>query len=118
MTFKLIGPLGLDDHHCPKCNAKLQRREGKYGRFFWVCTGYPMCSHTMSDDAGCPIEREVPEVTTTSCPFCKNGFLLKRRRRKRGFYFTCSNFPECRVRLKKNPCELQIEMEIIVRGSK
>lgn len=32
---------------CPRCNAKLVRRNSKYGAF-WGCSNYPKCRYTES----------------------------------------------------------------------
>lgn len=101
----------LADHPCPKCGKDLKRRRGKYG-YYWACTGFPRCKHVMADDLGEPAEREEPEKTNSLCPHCKKGFLLKRRGKKKGFFFTCSNYPECDAVLKKDPNEPKVEVQV------
>jgi len=72
---------------CPKCNADLVLRHGRYGKFIG-CSSYPDCDF---------IEKlNKPEETGVTCPQCKTGQLLKRHsKRKNKIFYACSEYPKC-----------------------
>lgn len=38
---------------CPRCNAKMNRKSGKYGEF-WGCSRYPDCRGVLNSDGTMP----------------------------------------------------------------
>ncbi|HAN9276618.1 TPA: type I DNA topoisomerase [Escherichia coli] len=84
-------------HPCPECGKPLARRKGQYG-FFWSCTGYPDCNVTLPDAKGEPGKKaEAAAPSGYKCPECNKD--LVRRKGKKGFFWSCSGFPECRTAL-------------------
>ena len=85
---------------CPKCSTgRLRRIEGKNG-WFWSCSRWnaePKCSATFSDKRGKP--DLAPPVPLTpekihECPSCSGQ--LRRKKGSSGFFWGCSNYPECK----------------------
>lgn len=75
------------DELCPKCGAKLVRKQGKFGEF--VC-----CENRPSScDYVKPKEVKVSENAKV-CPKCKEGKLVVRKG-KYGNFLGCSRYPEC-----------------------
>lgn len=84
----------LDDRECPKCDAPLQIRQGRYGKFIG-CSTYPKCKHIE------PLEK--PEDTGVTCPTCQKGTMVKKRSRFGTFFYACSAYPECRYAISHEP---------------
>jgi DNA topoisomerase-1 len=105
---------------CPQCGStsspqakmkepgRLIEREGRFGRFI-ACSNYPKCKFVKKDPA-----EEARQRTGVACPVCKKegragGEMLERRGRF-GFFYACSNYPDCRYTIKAKPtgalCEL------------
>ena len=71
---------------CPKCEAKLVFKQGRYGKFIG-CSGYPQCRHIE------PLEK--PKDTGVQCPKCDQGSLLQRKSRRGKLFYSCATYPKC-----------------------
>jgi len=76
-----------DRRLCPKCGTPMQLRHGRYGRYL-AC---PNCGHTM------------PVPTGVTCPKCGQGELVERYSPKRGVFYACNRYPDCRFTLPGKP---------------
>ena len=74
---------------CPKCNADLVMRKGKYGDFE-ACSNYPKCKYITPRK----IEIKEEDKIDSYCPECHKQ-LIKRIGRF-GPYYSCSGYPECK----------------------
>ena len=74
---------------CRKCGAPTVLRHGRYGRYL-AC---PSCGGTQPLSSG------------VGCPACKEGELVERYSAKRGTFYACSRYPECRFRVAGTPVE-------------
>lgn len=84
------------DHNCPKCDAELQVKNGRFGPFIG-CSSYPKCKH---------IENIAnPNENNTSCPKCQDGQLQQRRTRKGKPFWGCNSYPTCQYALWNEPVE-------------
>lgn len=76
---------------CPACGHEtLERKESKYGTFFWACSDIE-CGKSFHDDNG-KIGRAYAEVLIEDCPSCGAQKAAKRReyRNKPGeFFWVC-----------------------------
>lgn len=88
---------------CPQCGMPMRRRQGgKAGGFFWGCTGYPGCTHTMDDKDGKPVPKQGGAGVVSSgksgetCPTCKKGKLIGRRTGQGNPFIGCTKYPACR----------------------
>ncbi|MBM3261775.1 hypothetical protein FJY93_05205, partial [Candidatus Kaiserbacteria bacterium] len=87
---------------CPQCkDGKLHIREGRFGTFI-ACSNYPKCKFVKKDP-----EEEARAKTGVACPICvaegrKNGEMVERRGRF-GPFFSCSNYPDCKLAIKARP---------------
>ncbi len=88
------GLIDSTTYPCPQCKAPLARRRGKHG-YFWGCTRYPECEALLQDKNSKPYVKEVPQVSTISCPLCKEG-KLARRRGKKNYFWGCNRYPDCK----------------------
>ena len=79
---------------CPKCESPMARKKSKNG-YFWGCSTYPNCSGIMQDKQGKPVASAQPQVSDIDCPNCDAGKLIKRKGKKKGYWWGCSNYPEC-----------------------
>jgi DNA topoisomerase I len=99
------GPSGLS---CPECGKELVVRRGRNGEFLG-CSGYPKCRFTRNftwGPEGKPVIAE-PSATTGDFPCPEpncQGTLVKRRSR-RGFFYGCSQYPQCSFTLNQPPVE-------------
>ena len=76
---------------CPKCNKKLEYREGKFGAF-WSCSG---CKSTYKDNKGTPdLTSSNQKLTEIKCPLCQAPMVL--RKSPKGMFYGCSKFPKCK----------------------
>lgn len=116
-VFPSAGSLNDDvtelKYPCPECQKPLKRRQGKNG-FFWGCTGYPECKHTIPDDNGKPGQKMPDQIKQSSthiqakpakpkakagdkCPVCGSGELIGRVFKETNKpYIGCNQFPKCR----------------------
>lgn len=80
------------DQPCPKCQAAMKIRFGKYGAFLG-CTTYPTCRGVVR----IPKKGEEP-ASTHPCPAVGcDGALVQRRSRFGKLFWSCSAFPNCDV---------------------
>ncbi len=79
------------DMVCPKCQASIAIRNGRYGAFF-ACTRYPDCDWRSSIS---PKQQEAePEKLDEKCPLCGKDLVMKHGRY--GKFVACTGFPGCR----------------------
>ena len=78
---------------CPKCQAPLLIRLGKYGKFY-ACSRFPKCRYTES------LEENVLGI---KCPKCKKGEIVEKRTKKRKIFYGCNQFPKCDFALWDKP---------------
>lgn len=95
-----VGLIGTVENPCPSCGKGMIRRKGDKG-FWWGCSGYPICKHTMIDKAGKPVEKTSlfkSKISTSSteykCQTC--GKPLTRRKGEKGYFWSCTGYPECK----------------------
>ena len=84
----------VEGRKCPKCEADLVIKEGRYGKFIG-CSKYPECKFIESLNK--------PEDTGVTCPSCTKGSLLKRRARRGNFFYSCSKYPKCKYIVSHQP---------------
>lgn len=90
---------GIDlasQHPCPKCKSPLIRRKGKSG-FFWGCSRYPDCNGLMQDRGGKPSMSEILVPSDINCPSCQSGKLIRRKSKKKGHWWGCTQYPDCKA---------------------
>jgi len=98
-------PSGLN---CPQCGSELLVRWGKNGEFLG-CSAFPKCNFTRNftrDQQGrLLLEEKTPETSNYPCPQegC-TGTLVKRRSR-RGFFYGCNRYPECKYLQNQPPVD-------------
>jgi len=84
------------DEKCPLCEGRLVVRTGRRGEFV-ACSGYPDCKFTRSVADDSSPEGEVARENggpVEDCPEC--GAPLVERRGRRGPFFGCSKYPDCK----------------------
>ena len=86
------GILEKTEKKCPRCGAFLLVRVSKYGRFL-ACSNYPRCKFT----------QDLENATGISCPKCKKGEIVKRKGKKKKFFWGCSSYPKCDFVLWEKP---------------
>lgn len=72
---------------CPKCNAPMVKRLGKFGEFE-ACSNYPTCKYIKQE------KKEIIEIC--KCPSCSGMIVLKKTKKGKDFY-GCNNYPKCKV---------------------
>ncbi|HXD74837.1 MAG TPA: type I DNA topoisomerase [Vicinamibacterales bacterium] len=77
---------------CPRCNANLVIKQGRYGEFT-ACTKYPECKYVKHKTTGvkCPKDAD------------KGGEVVERKSRRGKIFFGCSNYPDCDFVLWNRP---------------
>jgi len=94
----------MTDKLCPKCQANLVIRTGKFGQFY-ACSKYPKCKHTepFIDPNKPALEKvviEQPKILHT-CPACNKGQLIKRLASKGkaagSSFYACNQYPKCKT---------------------
>lgn len=92
--LKASGPV----HTCPVCKkGQLRKRPSSKGAF-WGCSAYPDCRETFEDMKGKPSLKAKLKVTISEvelCKECSKGLI--RRSGKKGFFWGCSGFPNCKT---------------------
>ncbi len=94
---------------CPKCGdlpkagGMLVERGGRFGTFI-ACSRYPKCKFIREDE----VAKEKAN-THVKCPICPTegrvsniGEMIERRGRF-GFFYSCSNYPDCKYIIKTKP---------------
>jgi DNA topoisomerase-1 len=69
------------DFVCDKCGRKMAKKLGKYGLFL-ACTGWPEC-------------RNAKPLPLGRCPKCGNGYVVRKRGRRKRTFYGCTNYPAC-----------------------
>ena len=82
--------LELSSENCPKCGKQMVIRTGRFGRFL-ACSDYPACKGTK------------PFSTGVKCPTCGKGDLCEKRSKKGKIFYSCSEFPTCKVAMWEKP---------------
>ena len=99
-SLKVAKPTG---EKCPKCDAELLLRKGRYGEFI-ACSNFPKCKYTKNTDG---TEPEQPEETNEKCEKCGAPMVIKNS--KRGKFLACSAYPKCKnARSLTPPKELTV----------
>ena len=80
------------DEECPKCNAKLAIKQGRFGEFT-ACTNYPKCRFVKMKETG------------VTCPECAKGQIVERRSRRGKLFFGCGEYPDCTFVLWRRPVD-------------
>ncbi len=89
-SLKTATPLG---RKCPKCDAELLLRSGKFGNFV-ACSAFPKCKYTEQVDAeGNKVEVTV-ELSDEKCEKCGKPMIIKNGRN--GKFLACSGYPDCK----------------------
>ncbi len=78
---------------CPKCQAPLLIRLGKFGKFY-ACSSFPKCKYT---------ESLKENNLGVKCLKCQKGEIVEKRTKKRKIFYGCSNWPECDFALWDRP---------------
>jgi len=81
------------DRVCPKCNAPLIIRLGRFGKFY-ACSGFPKCKYTES------LKENKLDI---KCPKCQKGNLTPKRTKKKKIFYGCDNYPDCDFALWDKP---------------
>jgi DNA topoisomerase-3 len=92
--LKPSGPV----HSCPECKkGHLRKRPGSKG-VFWGCSCYPECKAMFEDAKGRPNLTAKPKAVVSEVEKCKDcGKGLVRRMGKKGAFWGCSGFPDCKT---------------------
>jgi DNA topoisomerase I len=80
------------DEPCPRCQANLVIKQGRYGEFT-ACTKYPECKYVKHKSTGvkCPKDAD------------KGGEVVERKSKRGKVFFGCSNYPDCDFVLWNRP---------------
>jgi DNA topoisomerase-1 len=80
------------DELCPRCNANLVIKQGRFGEFT-ACTRYPECKYVKHKTTGvkCPKDAD------------KGGEVVERKSKRGKIFFGCSNYPDCDFVLWNRP---------------
>lgn len=84
----------IADRKCPQCNAALNIKAGKYGKFIG-CSNYPNCKFMESLNK--------PTDTGIICPECGKANLIKRKSRYGTYFYSCANYPKCKYAISGEP---------------
>lgn len=89
---KLAQPIG---RNCPKCDAPLLLRSGRYGEFI-ACSGFPKCKYTEATQEQPDAQNEAPQESLTDqiCDKCASPMVVKNGRN--GKFLACSAYPKCK----------------------
>ncbi|HHQ49569.1 MAG TPA: type I DNA topoisomerase [Acidobacteria bacterium] len=87
--------LAMTEEKCPECGKPLVMRFGTNGAFLG-CSGYPECRYTrnLGEAETADTDAAAPEGEAPSCPKC--GAPMVQRRSRRGPFWGCSKYPECK----------------------
>ena len=92
---------------CPQCGSELLIRKGKFGEFV-ACSAFPKCkySRNVEGKGGDKPEKAAKEVMGVPCPKCGSDMI--KRLSRRGAFWGCSNYPNCKFlcnhRLSEDSC--------------
>ena len=90
----LLPPEVVEGRQCPKCEAALVIKRGKFGKFIG-CSQYPTCKFIES--------LEQREDTHVVCPICSKGTLIKKKSRYGTFFYSCNQYPDCKYAVNNPP---------------
>ena len=79
------------DEKCPKCEANLVVKQGRFGEFT-ACSSYPKCRYVKLKSVG------------VSCPN-DAGDLVERKSRRGRVFYGCANYPDCDFTLWNKPLQ-------------
>ena len=82
-------PDQLLDEKCPKCDANLVIKHGRFGEFT-ACSNYPKCRYVKLKSTG------------VSCPN-DSGDIVERKSRRGRVFYGCANYPDCEFTLWNKP---------------
>lgn len=94
-TIKVIETGEELEDKCPKCESSLVVKSGRNG-IFAACSAYPKCTYTTNikvDDNG-NLKPHILQTDSVKCDKCGAEMVLKRSRR--GSFFACPNYPDCK----------------------
>ncbi|MHB8066262.1 MAG: type I DNA topoisomerase [Desulfobaccales bacterium] len=98
-------PSGLE---CPQCGSELLVRWGRNGEFLG-CSAFPKCNFTRNfgrDQQGqIVLVEKTPETSNYPCPQDGCTGTLVKRRSRRGFFYGCNRYPECKCLQNQEPVE-------------
>ena len=77
------------DEKCPKCDANLVIKQGRFGEFT-ACSNYPKCRYVKLKSTGVPCPTDV-------------GDIVERKSRRGRVFYGCSNYPDCDFTLWNKP---------------
>ncbi len=91
-SLKAAKPDQILDELCPRCNANLVIKQGRFGEFT-ACTKYPECKYIKHKSTGvkCPKDAD------------KGGDIVERKSKRGKVFFGCSNYPDCDFVLWNRP---------------
>ncbi len=96
-------PSGLK---CPQCGAELVVRWGKNGEFLG-CSSFPKCNFTRNftrDQQGrLLLVEKTPETSAFPCPQEGCSGTMVKRRSRRGFFYGCNRYPDCKYLQNQPP---------------
>lgn len=94
-TFIVINANDKLSDNCPECGNELVVKKGPSG-IFAGCKNYPKCKFTsnikISEEGS--LKALILKVAKFNCEKCGAQMVLKKSRR--GMFFACSNYPECK----------------------
>jgi DNA topoisomerase-1 len=90
--LKAAKPDQILDEKCPRCEANLVVKQGRFGEFT-ACTRYPECKYVKH------------KTTGVKCPKDggKGGEVVERKSKRGKSFFGCSNYPDCDFVLWNRP---------------
>jgi DNA topoisomerase-1 len=90
--LKAAKPDRILDEKCPRCDANLVLKQGRFGEFT-ACTRYPECRYVKHKTTGvrCPKDAD------------KGGEIVERKSKRGKVFFGCSNYPDCDFVLWNRP---------------
>ncbi len=72
------------DEKCPKCDAPMAVKHGRFGKFL-SCTKYPDCKSIKS----------IAKGTGVKCPSCEKGEISEKRSKRGKTFYGCDQYPDC-----------------------
>ena len=79
------------DEKCPKCDANLVVKQGRFGEFT-ACSKYPKCRYVKLKSMG------------VACPN-DGGDIVERKSRRGRVFYGCANYPDCDFTLWSKPLQ-------------
>ncbi|MDH3628796.1 MAG: type I DNA topoisomerase [Acidobacteriota bacterium] len=82
----------LLDESCPRCDAKLAVKQGRFGEFT-ACSTYPKCRYVKMKE------------TDIDCPECGKAKVVERRSKRGKLFYGCGAYPDCSFVTWKKPID-------------